>query len=168
MGRGPDRPGRSASAHAARRTQRGIRRWLTGPALLTGTAARAQSSPPVPEAALGLGLPLGPGVGSAVNAGTVAVRGEPVTVRALHRSGAGLGIGQDYFLAGPGFVGGLWDANLRYGWDVGGRWGAGHVDLNSAFVKALYRRHYDVFGQPFVGLNATLDIPMGGYPCLFG
>ena len=83
----------------------------------------------------------------------VTVRGEPVTVRALHRSGVGLGVGQDYFLAGPGFVGGLWDANLRYGWDVGGRWGAGHVDLNSAFVRALYRRHYDVFGQPFVGLN---------------
>jgi len=98
----------------------------------------------------------------------VTFRGEPVTVRALHRSGVGLGVGQDYFLAGPGFVGGLWDANLRYGWDVGGRWGAGHVDLNSAFVEALYRRHYDVFGQPFVGLSTTLDIPVGGYTWLFG
>ena len=82
--------------------------------------------------------------------------------------GVGLGVGQDYFLAGPGFVGGLWDANLRYGWDVGGRWGAGHADLNSAFVRALYRRHYDVFGQPFVGIFSTLDIPMGGYTCLIG
>jgi len=98
----------------------------------------------------------------------VTVRGEPVTVRALHRSGVGLGVGQDYFLAGPGFVGGLWDANLRYGWDAGGRWGAGHADLNSAFVRALYRRHYDVFGQPFVGVFSTLDIPMGGYTCLIG
>ena len=98
----------------------------------------------------------------------VTVRGEPVTVRALHRSGVGLGLGQDYFLAGPGFVGGLWDANLRYGWDAGGRWGAGHTDLNNPFVPALYRRKYDVFGQPFIGLNATLDVPFGGWTCFVG
>lgn len=98
----------------------------------------------------------------------VTVRGEPVTVRALHRSGVGAGIGQDYFLAGPGFVGGLWDANLRYGWDVGGRWGAGHTDFNNPFVPALYRRKYDVFGQPFVGLSATLDVPFGGWTCFVG
>jgi len=96
------------------------------------------------------------------------VRGEPVTVRALHRSGVGLGVGRDYFLAGPGFVGGLWDANFQYGWDAGARWGAGHVDLNLITNQSIYRRHYDVFGQPFVGLNAALDIPMGGWTGLVG
>jgi hypothetical protein len=96
------------------------------------------------------------------------VRNEPVTVRALHRSGVGLGVGRDYFLAGPGYVGGLWNANLRYGWDVGGRWGAGHADLNSIIQPGQYRRHYDVFGQPFVGLNATLDIPSGGWTYFVG
>jgi hypothetical protein len=98
----------------------------------------------------------------------ITVRGEPVTVRALHRSGVGAGIGQDYFLAGPGFVGGLWDANLRYGWDVGGRWGSGHTDLNNPFVPALYRRKQDVFLQPFFGLSATLDVPVGGWTCFVG
>lgn len=98
----------------------------------------------------------------------VTVRGEPVTVRSLHRSGVGLGLGQDYFLVGPGFVGGMWDANLRYGWDIGARYGAGHTDLNSPFVPALYRRKYDVFGQPFLGLNATLDVPVGGWTCFVG
>ena len=98
----------------------------------------------------------------------ITVRGEPVTVRALHRSGVGLGLGQDYFLAGPGFVGGLWDANLRYGWDFGGRWGSGHSDLNNPFVPALYRRKQDVFLQPFVGLNATVDVPFGGWTCFVG
>lgn len=96
------------------------------------------------------------------------VRGEPVTVRALHRSGIGLGLGRDYFLAGPGFVGGLWDANFHYGWDAGARWGAGHVDLNTVINPGFYRRHYDVFGQPFIGLNAALDIPMGGWTGFVG
>lgn len=96
------------------------------------------------------------------------VRGEPQTVRALHRSGVGLGIGRDYFLAGPGFVGGMWDANLRYGWDVGGRWGAGHVDLNPFLRPGQYARNYDVFGQPYFGLNATLEIPVGGYTTILG
>lgn len=98
----------------------------------------------------------------------VTVRGEPVTVRALFRSGVGLGLGQDYFLVGPGFVGGMWDANMRYGWDVGARYGAGHTDLNSPFVPALYRRKYDVFGQPFLGLNATMDVPVGGWTGFVG
>ena len=98
----------------------------------------------------------------------VTVRGEPATVRALHRSGVGAGLGEDYFLAGPGFVGWLWDANLRYGWDVGGRWGTGHTDLNNPFVPALYRRKHDVFLQPFIGLNATVDVPFGGWTCFVG
>jgi len=95
-------------------------------------------------------------------------RGEPVTPRALHRSGVGLGIGRDYFMGGPGFVGGMWDANLRWGWDAGARWGAGHADLNLITNEAIYRRHYDVFGQPFAGLHATLEIPMGGWTGIAG
>ncbi|HEX3152022.1 MAG TPA: hypothetical protein VHR66_28370 [Gemmataceae bacterium] len=95
------------------------------------------------------------------------VRQEPVTVRALHRSAIGLGIGRDHFLAGPGFVGGIWDANLSYGWDAGARWGAGHVDLNPV-LESGYRRNYDVFGQPFVGLHAELNIPVGAYTCIMG
>ena len=96
------------------------------------------------------------------------VRNEPVTVRALHRSAVGFGFGRDYFLAGPGFVGGMWDANLRYGWDAGGRWGAGHVDLNPLLQPGFYRRHYDVFGQPFLGAHSTLEVPVGGWTWLVG
>jgi hypothetical protein len=96
------------------------------------------------------------------------VRNEPVTVRALHRSAVGFGFGRDHFLAGPGFVGGMWDANLRWGWDAGGRWGAGHVDLNPILQPGFYRRHYDVFGQPYLGVHSTLDVPVGGWTWIVG
>ena len=94
-------------------------------------------------------------------------RGEPVTVRALHRSSVGLGIGRDYFLAGPGFVGGIFDANLSYGWDRAPL-GAGHVDLNPVLQPGFYRRHYDVFGQPFAGIHADLNVPAGAYTYVMG
>jgi hypothetical protein len=98
----------------------------------------------------------------------VTVRGEPVFVRELHRWAVGLGVGRDTFLTAPGFVGGTWDANFRLGWDVGGRWGSGHVDLNPLFEPDGYRRHQDVFAQTYVGVMATMEVPVGGWTGIAG
>jgi hypothetical protein len=98
----------------------------------------------------------------------VTVRGEPVFVRELHRWAAGLGVGRDTFLTAPGFVGGTWDANFRLGWDVGGRWGSGHVDLNPLFEPQGYRRHQDVFAQTFAGVMATMEVPVGAWTGIVG
>jgi len=86
----------------------------------------------------------------------------------LHRTAVGLGVGRDWFLARPGFLLDTWDANFRFGFDVGGRWGAGHVDFSTPFEPGGYRRHYDVFGQAYVGLMATMEVPVGGYQLIFG
>lgn len=99
----------------------------------------------------------------------VTFRTEPVAVHMLHRTAVGLGLGRDWFLSRPGFVLDTWDANFRFGIDAGGRWGAGHVDFVTPLEQPEgYRRHYDVFGQAFVGLLATMEVPVGGYLCIFG
>jgi hypothetical protein len=98
----------------------------------------------------------------------VTFRTEPVAVHMLHRTAVGLGVGRDWFLNRPGFLLDTWDANFRFGFDVGGRWGAGHVDFSTPFEPGGYRRHYDVFGQAFIGLMATVEVPIGGYQVLFG
>jgi hypothetical protein len=93
---------------------------------------------------------------------------EPVTVRDLHRTAVGLGLGRDWFSARPGFILDTWDTNFRLGLDVGGRWGAGHVDFDTPFELEGYRRRYDVFGQAFAGALGTAEVPIGGWTMLFG
>jgi hypothetical protein len=93
---------------------------------------------------------------------------ESVTVRSMTRWGVGLGLGRDWFTSAPGFVGGSWDSTFRYGFDAGMRWGTGHVDLNPTSEINGYRRHQDVFAQTFVGLNADLSVPMGGWTFIVG
>lgn len=93
---------------------------------------------------------------------------EPVTVRSLRRWAVGVGFGRDTFLNAPGFVVGTWDANFRFGWDIGGRWGSGSVDLNPIFEENGYRRHQDVFAQTFAGLMATMEMPVGAWTAIAG
>jgi hypothetical protein len=93
---------------------------------------------------------------------------EPVIIRGLQRWAVGLGFGRDTFLVAPGFVAGTWDANFRLGWDVGARLGTGHVDLTPLLEPDGYRRHQDTFGQTFVGVMGTMEIPVGGYTALGG
>ncbi|HJZ91716.1 MAG TPA: hypothetical protein VKE40_12650 [Gemmataceae bacterium] len=95
-------------------------------------------------------------------------RGTPVTIRSLYRWAVGLGAGRDWYQHSPGFVAGLYDANFRFGWDVGGRWGTGHVEMNPILETDGFRRHHDVFGQAFVGLLATMEVPVGGWSFVCG
>jgi len=98
----------------------------------------------------------------------VTFRGEPVIIRDLHRTAVGVGFGRDMFLSAPGFVAGTFDANFRLGWDVGGRWGTGHVNLTPLLEPDGYRRHHDVFGQTFAGVMGTMEMPVGAYTALGG
>src|SRR5437660_168661 len=73
---GPDRPVGRGPPTAARQTMRGIRRWLSSAALLSGTTALAQSPEMSPvltdEPAIATALPGGTVVGShAAPAGSV-------------------------------------------------------------------------------------------------
>ena len=102
------------------------------------------------------------------NGDIVTLETEPVTIHSLHRTAVGLGFGRDWFLFRPGFILDTWDANFRLGADVGGRWGAGHVNFDTPFEEGGYRRRYDVFAQAFGGLTATMEIPLGGWIWLIG
>jgi hypothetical protein len=95
-------------------------------------------------------------------------RGEPTKVDSLVRWSAGLGVGRDYFLSRPGFIMDQYDANFRLGFDAGGRWGTGHVNLTPISEVNGYRRHHDVFGQAFGAVTGTVEIPVGAYTALFG
>jgi len=102
------------------------------------------------------------------NGDIVTLETEPVTIHSLHRTAVGLGLGRDWFLFRPGFILDTWDANFRLGADVGGRWGAGHVNFDTPFEEGGYRRRFDVFAQAFGGLTATMEIPAGGWIWLVG
>ena len=100
--------------------------------------------------------------------GIVFLRNDIVTVRALHRWAAGLLGGRDWFLNGPGFVGGMWDLNTAYGLDFGGRWGTGHVDAQPITDATGYRRKQDVFGQLLIAAHADFSVPVGGWTFVGG
>jgi hypothetical protein len=57
----------------------------------------------------------------------------PQYIRALHRQSFNFGFGRDWWLNGPGVLGQEPVSNWRYGVDVGGRWGTGHVDMMPQF-----------------------------------
>lgn len=95
-------------------------------------------------------------------------RTEPVVVRSLHRTAVGLGLGRDWFLAGPGFILDTWDLNFRFGMDGGGRWGTGHLDMRNPFEVDSYRRHQDTFTQTFGGVMGTFEVPVAGWTFLLG
>ncbi len=96
------------------------------------------------------------------------VRNDLVTIRALHRWAVGLAGGRDWFVSGPGFVGGSWDANARYGIDFGGRWGTGHVDAQPITDASGYRRKQDTFGQLFSAAHGDVEVPVGAWTFLAG
>lgn len=129
---------------------------------------RAQLFEPPGDSAWALDAHIHYAYNNASGQDTSIFRGTPVTIRALHRWAFGAGVGRDWYEHSPGFVAGLWDANFRLGWDVGGRWGTGHVDMNPILEVDGYRRHHDIFAQAYLGLNASMDIPVGGWQCVIG
>ena len=98
----------------------------------------------------------------------VTLGGEPVIIRDLHRWAVGVGFGRDMFLSAPGFVAGTLDANFRLGWDVGGRWGTGHVNGTPLFEPDGYRRRPRCVRASFAGVMGTMEMPIGAYTALGG
>jgi hypothetical protein len=94
--------------------------------------------------------------------------GNAVTIRNLDRTAVGLGVGRDWFLFGPGYTGGSWAPNFRYGVDGGARWGTSHVDLNVEAQPQVYDRVQKIFGATYAGLHLDAEFPVGAATLLFG
>jgi hypothetical protein len=91
---------------------------------------------------------------------------QTVLLRDVYRTSVGLGFGRDWFSTGISEIG-----SLRYGADLGARYGTGHVNLNPlAEIENTigYRRSQDVFIQPYIGVHGQYDIPLGGWNLLLG
>ena len=89
-------------------------------------------------------------------------------LRGFHRTAFNYAVGSDWFFWGPGAPGLENGWNLRYGFEVGGRWGTEHVDLDllgttSAFNSPLYARRQGVFQGFFVGGHLSWEVPIGGW-----
>lgn len=89
------------------------------------------------------------------------------TVRNLHRTAFNFAIGRDWWLNGPGFVGGECDFNQRIGFDVGGRWGNSHIQLIPRANPETYLRRDSLYHGIFLSANWNFDVPMGAW-ILFG
>ncbi len=94
--------------------------------------------------------------------------GAPVTIRNLHRTAVSLALGQDWFLGGAGPVGSGSGCSFRSGFDVGGRYGTSHLDMNIAGIPGGYLRQRDTYAAGFLGVHLDLEVPMGGWTFFSG
>ena len=84
-------------------------------------------------------------------------------IRALQRTAFNYSIGRDWWVWGPGQPGAETGWNLRWGTDVGGRWGTAHVDINPNNDPRLYARRQKAYEGVFVGAHANIEVPVGGW-----
>jgi hypothetical protein len=97
--------------------------------------------------------------------------GFPVTIRDYFRWSGIYAVGRDWFMVGRSPFGPR-DASLRCGWDVGGRYGTSHVNLNliidDPLMQSNYLRRHDVFGGFEVGTHLDFEVPMGAWVWVAG
>jgi hypothetical protein len=91
-----------------------------------------------------------------------------VSVLGLRRTSLNFAIGRDYFLNGPGAVGQGTFGNLRFGWDVGGRWGTASLGYRPDGDPGGFRRRQDVYHGLFLGTQYTWEKPMGAWTWFCG
>jgi hypothetical protein len=91
----------------------------------------------------------------------------PFRVRALHRTTFNYALGRFWWLNGPGYLPAEADWNSRVGFDVGGRWGTNHVDLEPVAEPTNYLRRSGISHGIYVGANWDWERPMGAW-VLFG
>lgn len=84
----------------------------------------------------------------------------PMTVRDYQRASLNLAGGREWYLWQPAYSPGR---HLRFGVDMGGRWGTSRLGLNDLSIPGAsnYRRLYDVFGAVFTALHADVEFPFG-------
>ena len=97
--------------------------------------------------------------------------GLPVRVRDYFRWSGIFAVGRDWFMIGQSPFGPR-NASMRFGWDVGGRWGTSHVNLNlnidDPLMQSNYLRRHDVFGAVEFGTHLDFEIPMGAWVWVSG
>lgn len=92
--------------------------------------------------------------------GAVVVQDVNVTTRDYQRWSFNVAAGRDWYIMRPAYEPG-W--HWRLGWDVGGRWGYGRLELNdlSTLPTSIGFRHVgDTFGAVALGLHEDIEIPL--------
>src|SRR5579884_1489917 len=77
-----------------------------------------------------------------------------VTPNSFNRTFANLAFGREWYLAGTADSR-VNQSNWRVGWDVGGRWGSGKLELDEI------RHRVDVIGGVFVSVHSDIEVPCG-------
>ena len=91
-----------------------------------------------------------------------------VNTIALERASFNFAIGRDYFLNGPGVVGQQGYGNVRFGWDVGGRWGSASLLLRPEDEPGGYRHRQSVYHGLALGAHLSWERPMGAWTLFAG
>ncbi len=93
----------------------------------------------------------------------------PAGIRTLKRTSFNFGLGRDWFLNGPGVLGGeACDTNWRFGADFGGRWGTASVGFEPQDDPEGYRRRQGVFHGVYLGSGLNWERDFGGWILLAG
>lgn len=91
-----------------------------------------------------------------------------VSVLGLRRTSFNYAVGRDYFLNGPGVVGQEGFGNVRFGWDVGGRWGTTSLGYRPDGDPTGFRRRQDVYHGLSLGTQFSWEKPMGSWTFFCG
>jgi hypothetical protein len=99
--------------------------------------------------------------------GTTARVPIPVTIRALNRTFANLGVGREWYLWDPAancpMCGQMaLGCNWRVGFDAGGRWGTEKMEFHEI------KHRTEVIEGAFVAVHSDVEIPWGGWVFLVG
>jgi hypothetical protein len=92
----------------------------------------------------------------------------PFRARELNRTWFQYGIGRDWFLNGPGYVGGECAWNSRFGLDVLGRWGNARVNLIPVNDPENYLRKSSTLHALVLGTHWNVEVPMGAWVLFTG
>ena len=83
------------------------------------------------------------------------------SVHSFHRQTVNFGIGRDWWLNGPATVGGESGTNWRFGSEIGGRWGVGHVNLIPVDNRNNYLRRAGIHHGLYLGSSISWERPFG-------
>jgi hypothetical protein len=89
--------------------------------------------------------------------------GTQVVLNHLHRTSFNFALGRDWWVYAPAYVGGDSGANIRFGLEVGGKYGTAHADMNDVDSPFTYVRKQDVLHGVYLGLHAGFEVPMGNW-----
>ena len=89
-------------------------------------------------------------------------------IRRINRTSLNFAFGRDYFLNGPGVVGMQPYSNVRYGWDLGGRYGTSSISLIPQNEPIGARRTQDVYHGFSLGAHMNWEIPFHAWTFVVG